>query len=129
MKSTRPRKKAQGKITSKDIALKAAEAARDMKAEDIVVLEVAELVGYTDFFVIASGRSTRQAQSIAENIRKASAKMGVKLIGAEGEREGNWILMDCGQVVAHVFYRPVRDFYELEKLFAKVSQLPLPWDD
>jgi ribosome-associated protein len=103
-------------------ALVAAEAARDMKAEDIVILEVAELVNYTDYFVFASGRSTRQAQAIAENIIKTIHQHQSRPLGVEGEREGNWILIDWGAVVIHVFYHPVRAFYEIEKLYAEAPR-------
>jgi len=104
----------------------AANAAFDMKAEDIVVLQVSELTAYTDFLVIASGRSTRQTQSIAENVQRAIAKAGSRPLGREGEREGNWILIDWGSVIIHVFSSPVREFYELEKLWGDAPRVSWP---
>lgn len=101
----------------------AARAAHDMKAIDIIVLKVAGVSDYADYLVIASGRSTRQAQSIAKNAQKALAKAKLKLLGVEGEREGNWILIDGGPVVVHVFYHPVREFYELERLWSDAEQI------
>jgi ribosome-associated protein len=104
-------------ISSQDMARLVAEAALAMKALDVVIIKVGELVNYTDYFVIASGRSTRQAQGIADNIQKTIHEHHSRTIGVEGERDGNWILVDWGSVIAHVFYHPVREFYEIEKLW------------
>jgi ribosome-associated protein len=104
-------------LESYELARVVAEAALAMKAENVVIIKVGELVNYTDYFVIASGRSTRQAQSIAENIDQAIRAHASRPLGVEGERDGNWILIDWGGVIAHVFYHPVREFYEIEKLW------------
>ncbi|HUT55560.1 MAG TPA: ribosome silencing factor [bacterium] len=114
------------KLASEEQALVAANACLDMKAEDIVVLRVAELTAYADFLVITSGRSTRQAQSIAERVQRAIAAAGSRPVGIEGEREGNWILVDWGAVIVHVFYAPVREFYDLEKLWGDAPRLTFP---
>lgn len=100
-----------------------AAAADDMKARDIVVLKIAGLVVYADYMVVCSGNSARQAQAIADNIEKAIRENGSKPIGVEGMREGNWILVDWGDVVAHVFHHPVREFYEIEKIWAGAEEL------
>jgi len=125
MKGKRRARTSAGELTSVEMARLAANAAYDTKAEDIVVLKVEGIVDYTDYLVIASGRSTRQAQSIAENVRKAIAGCGGRIIGIEGEREGNWILIDWGSVIVHVFYAPVREFYELEKLWGDAKKIKL----
>jgi ribosome-associated protein len=114
------------KIVSEDKALLAANAAFDTKALDIVIFKVAKLTAYTDYLVIASARSTRQAQSVADNVRSAIAAAGSRPVGVEGEREGNWILIDWGDVIVHVFYAPVREFYELDKLWGDAERIPFP---
>lgn len=125
MKKPRPRARGRKTKTSEDLARLAAEAAFDTKALEIVALKMTEIVNYTDFFVIASGRSARQAQAIADSVQRALLGSGAKLLGIEGEREGNWILIDAGDVIVHVFYQPVREFYELEKLYGDAPRLEL----
>jgi len=93
------------------------EAARDRKAEDIVVLNVAELTSFTDVFVIASGRSERQVQSIADAIVLRAAAAGRKPIGVEGYTAGRWVLVDLGDVVVHAFLPDEREVYRLERLW------------
>jgi ribosome-associated protein len=114
------------KLASEEQALVAANACLDLKAEDIVILKVAPLTAYADFLVIASGRSTRQAQSIADKVQRAIYASGSRPVGVEGERDGNWILIDWGAVIVHVFYAPVREFYELEKLWGDAEIIPFP---
>lgn len=112
--------------SAEKMALIAARAALAKNAADLAILEVTELVNYTDFMVIASGRSTRQVQAIAENVQRAIADSGLRVIGVEGEREGLWILIDWGAVIIHVFHEPVRGFYDLEKLFSEAPRIPTP---
>jgi len=99
-----------------------AEAALAEKAEDVVILDVAGILDYTDHFIIAGGRSTRQAQAIAANIQRTALAAGARVHGVEGEEDGNWILVDAGTVIAHVFYNPVRQFYDLEKLWGDAKR-------
>ncbi len=115
--------------SARKLAEAVANAAADMKGEDIVLMEVAELVGYADYFILASGRSTRHAQSIAENVQREVMNAGSAILGVEGDREGNWILIDAGDVVAHVFYHPVRLFYEIEKIWSDARIEPWPAED
>ncbi|MFZ5586997.1 MAG: ribosome silencing factor [Thermodesulfobacteriota bacterium] len=98
-------------------------AAARKKAENPLLLDVASLSGYADYFLILSGRSTRQAAAIAESIQSALKKSGVKLIGADGVREGRWAVLDFGDVVVHVFHQPVREFYDLEALWADAPRV------
>ena len=76
----------------------------------------------TDYFVIASGTSTTQAKAIADNIIKKLNEEGERLWHSEGEREALWILLDYGDVIAHVFVDQMRKFYELERLWGNVPQ-------
>lgn len=127
MNKTRRGSKPPGKkLSAKQMALSLARAALDMNALEIAILKVSKLVYYTDYLVIAGARSTKQAQSIAENVQRAVASSGEKVIGVEGDRDGNWILVDSGDVIVHVFYQPVREFYDLEKLWGDAQRLELP---
>lgn len=114
------------KLSAKQMALCLARAALDMNALEIAILKVSKLVYYADYLVIAGARSTKQAQSIAENVQRAVVGSGEKVFGVEGERDGNWILVDSGDVIVHVFYQPVREFYDLEKLWGDAQRLELP---
>ncbi|MFO8058230.1 MAG: ribosome silencing factor [bacterium] len=121
--SQRGRKSTPPELSSREMALAVADAARDSSAIDVTVMEMGDLVNYTDYFVIASGRSTRQAQAVSDAVLHTISSYRSKPLGVEGEREGNWILIDWGQVVIHVFYQPVREFYELEKLYAEAESI------
>jgi ribosome-associated protein len=98
--------------------------AADKKADDVVVLAMSDAVTYTDFFVIASGANTRQTRAIADEIQ-GKLKTGRRATRVEGEREGEWILLDFIDVVVHVFTPAARDFYRLETLWGDVPQLEL----
>ncbi len=114
------------KLEAKDYAILAAEAAADKKATDIVVLAVSELLVITDYFVLCTGNTDRQVKVIAEEVEKALKAAGLTLVGAEGEREGIWVLLDFGEVVVHVFQPQEREFYRLEKLWGTAPRLELP---
>ncbi len=111
--------KAEPPVTgSKLLAKRVAEIASDHKANDIVVLSLSNLTSFTDYFVICSGNSDRQVSSIADAIRHEVKKTEGRLpFGEEGMSDGRWALIDYGEVVAHVFYRDVRDVYQLERLW------------
>ena len=99
--------------------------AADKKAHDPVVLDMAEAVGYTDYFVILSGGSTRQAKAIADAVSEGLRAQGVRVAHAAGEREAEWILLDYLDLVVHVFTPAARDFYRLEALWRDVPRVPL----
>jgi len=99
------------------------EAALDKKAQDVVVLEIKELSSLADFFLICSGKSDRQVQSIAGNIELLLKDRRILPLGIEGIREGRWVLMDYGDVVVHIFYAPVREFYDLERLWSDAPRV------
>lgn len=105
----------------------AASASDSKKAEDIVILEMSDIISYTDYFVICSGRSKVQVQAIADAVEEKLAEAGVKLDHREGYQEAVWILLDYGDVIVHIFYHETRDFYGLEELWAEASILP--WDE
>ena len=114
------------KLTSKNKALLAVSAGSAIKAVEPVVIKVGELVDYTDYFVIMHGESTRQVMAIVESILALVSQSAEARVGLEGEQEGRWVVVDWGDVVIHVFLRELREFYELEKLWADAPRVSLP---
>ena len=112
--------------TSKQKALLCARAALDHKAIDLAILEVKNLSSFTDYFVISSGNSDRQVQAIASHIEEKLGTQGLHPLGVEGKREGRWVLLDYGDVVIHIFYHPMREFYDLERLWSDAPRVELP---
>ena len=100
-----------------------ASTALDKKATELVLLEMRGITTFTDYFLICSGKSDRQVQAIAQSIADVLETEGLKPLGLEGTREGRWILMDYGDVVAHVFLDPVRRFYDLEGLWMDAPRI------
>lgn len=88
-----------------------------MKAEDIVTIDLSGKSSIADFMVVASGRSHRHVASIAENIVKEVELAGVKRVRVEGQQQGDWVLIDAGDVIVHVFRPEIRTFYNLEKMW------------
>ena len=102
------------------------DAAADRKASDPVVLDLREASQIADYFVILSGRSDTQVRAIAESIEQQARKSGLRPRSIEGMSNGQWVLMDFGDFVAHVFYEPVRAFYNLERLWGRAPRISLP---
>lgn len=100
--------------------------ALEKKACDLVVLDVRELTSIADYFVICSGRSDRQVQSIAQGLAEHSAGSGIKPFAVEGAGRGHWVLMDFYDVIVHIFYEPVRKFYDLDGLWGHAPIVELP---
>ncbi len=107
-------------------ALACARAALDKKAVDLVVLDVGALTSIADYLVICTGRSDRQVQAIAQAIDTDLREHGDRPVAIEGMSRGQWVLMDCGDVIVHVFYKPVREFYDLERLWEHAPRVQLP---
>jgi ribosome-associated protein len=95
----------------------------ERKAVEPVLLSVVDLTTITDFFLIVSGRSSRQVQAIARHVAGRMKEEGFKAYGVEGEQEGRWVLMDYGDVVIHIFYESVRDYYDLEGLWVEAPRV------
>jgi ribosome-associated protein len=100
-------------------------AALGRKATDVVVLDVSQLTSFADVFIICTGKSNRQVSAIAEYIKTDLRKQGIAPISIEGMREGHWVLLDYGHILIHVFYESVREFYDLEGLWADAGQIPV----
>lgn len=95
------------------------------KAVGVVVLDVHDLTSLADFFIICSGKSNRQVSAIADHVQRELKTAGIRPLSVEGAREGHWVLMDYGYVVIHVFYEPVRQFYDLEGLWADAARVKI----
>jgi ribosome-associated protein len=96
---------------------------RERKAQDPVLFDVGELTSFTDFFLIASGGSTRQVQAITRHLVRKMREAGWHAYGVEGEQEGQWVLVDYGDLIVHIFYEPVREFYDLESLWVEAPRV------
>ncbi len=100
--------------------------ALEKKACDLVVMDVRDLTSIADYFIICSGRSDRQVQSIAQGLAQNSAEHGIKPFAVEGTGRGHWVLMDFSDVIVHIFYEPVRRFYDLDGLWSHAPRAELP---
>lgn len=103
---------------SEDRVRAAAFAALDRKAQDLRVLELAEVSDFTDYFVICNGANARQVTSIAEAVERRLRALGVRPLHVEGAGRGQWVLLDYGDLVVHVFDAERRELYRLERLWS-----------
>ena len=111
-----------------ELAVAAARAASDIKAEEIIALDVSEQLVLTDVFLIASGSSERQVSAIVDAVEEAMFKAGAKPIRREGKQEARWVLIDFGDVVVHVQHAEDRVYYALERLWKDCPVIELPED-
>ncbi|RDH84945.1 MAG: ribosome silencing factor [endosymbiont of Galathealinum brachiosum] len=106
------------KLSIEDLRKLILTALEDLKAVDVVELDVKGKTSVTDLLIIASGTSSRHVKSIASNVAVEVKKQGSKALGVEGEDQGEWVLVDLGDIVVHVMQPHVRQFYDLEKLWS-----------
>lgn len=99
------------------------QAALGRKATDLVLLDIRELTSFADVFIICTGRSNRQVSAIAEHIKTDLKEYGIAPLGIEGMAEGQWVLMDYGHILIHVFLEPVREFYDLEGFWSSARRI------
>ncbi|WP_369375160.1 ribosome silencing factor [Promicromonospora sp. Populi] len=111
-----------------ELAIAAARAASDVKAQEIIALDVSEQLVLTDVFLIASGASERQVSAIVDAVEERLFKEGVKAIRREGKSEARWVLIDFGDIVVHVQHQEDRTYYALERLWKDCPAIPLPED-
>lgn len=102
----------------------AVSALEDIKARDIVVIDVSPLTSLFDRMIVASADSTRQTKALAISVQEKVKAAGGTISGLEGAQSGEWILVDCGDVVVHIMQPAVRQYYNLEELWG--AELPLP---
>jgi len=93
------------------------------KTHEIVALDVRELTSIADAFIICSGRSSRQVSAIADYIEKDLKKHKIRPLSIEGKKEGQWVLLDYGHVIIHIFYEPVREVFDLEGLWIDAKRI------
>jgi ribosome-associated protein len=107
-----------------DLTQRCREAAIEKKAEQVTILDIRGRANFADYFVIATGRSVIQARAVADAVVEASEDLYGAPIRTEGYNDGNWILVDYGPVIVHVFTPAAREFYNLERLWAKPAGKP-----
>jgi len=106
-----------------ELAHRIVEIASDKKGNDIVMLRMAELTSMADFFVICSGRSDRQVSALSGAIVDELRDEGIRPLGVEGRASSRWVLLDFGSVIVHVFAPEEREYYGLERLWSKATQV------
>lgn len=112
-------------MTSKELALCAAEILSDKKATDIKVLEIKELTGIGDYFVICSATSGRHVKALCDEVEEKMKEHTSIPVRSEGYVSANWLLMDYGTVIIHIFDKETLEFYDLERLWADAPKLDL----
>jgi ribosome-associated protein len=115
-------------LSTRQKILLAVNAALEKKAKNIVILNIKNVTSFADYTVICSGTSDRQVQSIASAIEEGMKKAGALPLGIEGEKGGRWVLMDYADIVVHVFYEPVREFYDIERLWSDAPKMEVADD-
>jgi len=110
-------------MDAKELTEKICKAASAKKANNLVILEMKGLTIATDYFVIGSAATATQVRAISDNIEEELEKLGINFLHKEGYNEGEWILLDYGDVVAHIFRDVNRDYYKLEELWQEAKQI------
>jgi len=113
-------------VSSRERALLCVRFALEKKAYDLVLMEVGELTSLADYFLVCTGRSDTQVQAIAQSIEENLDRLGIRPLSIEGHTRGQWVVLDFDDVVVHVFYEPLREFYDLERLWARAPRVELP---
>lgn len=111
-------------MTEQELSRAICHAAGSKKARDIVTMDMKGLMDSTDAFVVCSAPTATQVRAIADNIEEQLEEQGVSFLHKEGYREGEWILLDYGDVVAHIFRQEVREYYALERLWGAAPLTP-----
>lgn len=104
----------------------AVEAAQAKKAEDISVLNLQDVASFTDFFIICNGLNSRQNQAISDEVERQLKQEGFRPASIEGYQQAEWILMDYGGFIVHIFSPRARNYYELERLWKTARRVALP---
>lgn len=110
-------------LTSRKLASLTAKFISDKKAEDIVILDMRRVANFCDYFVVASGTSDRHVQAIAKGIEEGLEDFNITLKHKQGLRDGRWVVLDLGDVVAHIFEKETREFYGLDYLWQQAKRV------
>lgn len=113
-------------VEGRDKALLCVRYALEKKAYDLVLIEVGEFTSLADYFLICTGRSDTQVQAITQSIQENLMRAGIRPASIEGYQHAQWVVMDYGDVLVHIFYEPVREFYDLERLWVRAPRVRLP---
>lgn len=111
-------------IEGEALALACAEAAADKKAEDIIILDLRGISSFTDFFIVCSASSDPQLKAIASSIRETMREKGSRALNEEGFPASQWVAIDFGEVIVHLFHSEKREFYNLESLWKDAPRIP-----
>lgn len=112
-------------VDSLGIVKRVVGACEEVKGKDVTVLDVRTVADFADYFIVVSGRSDRQVQGITNRVMDELYRSGLRALSVEGYEDGQWVLIDCGDVVVHVFYEPIRGHYDVESLWMRGKRLPL----
>ncbi len=107
------------KLSLENMKLAVVDALEDIKAFDITIMDVRQMTSVTSYMIVASGNSTRQCKAIADNVREKLKEKGADTRGIEGEKDGEWVLVDLGEIVVHVMVPATRAYYNLEQLWSE----------
>jgi len=113
-------------VEAREKALLCVRFALEKKAYDLVLMEVGQLTSLADYFLVCTGRSDTQVQAITQSIEENLERHGIRPLSIEGHTRGHWVVVDYGDVVIHVFFEPLRTFYDLERLWARAPRVRLP---
>ena len=113
----------QAPLTDEQLAILCGRAAHEQRARDVVVMDMRKVMPLCDYFVLTTGSSKRQMQTVADSAREALAPHGVRPMGVEGYNEAHWILLDFGSIVMHVFGAEARAYYDLELLWGDTDRI------
>ena len=116
-------------LSSDELATRALDAALDKKALEPVLLDVDELCSYTERILLLSGRSDRQVDAIADGVKAALREKGYTAMGVEGKANGQWALLDYGDLIVHIFHHPIREHYDLESLWNEARRIEIDVPD
>ncbi|HLR16609.1 MAG TPA: ribosome silencing factor [Alcanivoracaceae bacterium] len=111
---------------SDDLLQVATTALDDLKAQNVTVLNIQALTSMADYMVVASGTSSTHVRALAHNVSEKAKAAGCSTVRIEGERDGDWLLVDLGDIIVHVMLPAMREFYDLEKLWQDPNQKPIP---
>jgi ribosome-associated protein len=111
--------------TSREVVNILVEAINDAKGTNLSLINVSKLFDLSDYFIIASARSDRQVQGISNKVLDAIQKLGLEIISIEGQDEGQWVLIDLGDIVVHIFYEATREYYDFDSLWARAERIKL----